>query len=151
MTRRSGQASLEYLLTYGWALLAVLVAIGALAYFTGGFGSWAPDTCTVTPPFACVEAKAQEDGTILLGIQNGGEDLGLVNLTLACDSASPQNASYATTSILRASERLNGSIVRLACPPVTGRFDGRITVVYRTSGEDVLHDAIGKASLTAED
>ncbi len=32
MTKR-GQAALEFLMTYGWAILVVLVAIGALAYF----------------------------------------------------------------------------------------------------------------------
>lgn len=32
-TSRKAQAAIEFLMTYGWALLAVLVAIGALAYF----------------------------------------------------------------------------------------------------------------------
>jgi len=32
MTKK-GQAALEFLMTYGWAILVVLVAIGALAYF----------------------------------------------------------------------------------------------------------------------
>jgi len=30
---RKGQAALEYLITYGWAFLAILVVLGALAYF----------------------------------------------------------------------------------------------------------------------
>ena len=30
---KRGQAALEFLMTYGWAILVVLVAIGALAYF----------------------------------------------------------------------------------------------------------------------
>ena len=30
---RKGQAAMEFLMTYGWAILVVLVAIGALAYF----------------------------------------------------------------------------------------------------------------------
>ncbi len=31
--RRKAQAAMEFLMTYGWAILVVLVAIGALAYF----------------------------------------------------------------------------------------------------------------------
>ncbi len=31
--RKKGQAAMEFLMTYGWAILVVLVAIGALAYF----------------------------------------------------------------------------------------------------------------------
>ena len=30
---RKGQAAMEFLMTYGWAILVVLVVIGALAYF----------------------------------------------------------------------------------------------------------------------
>ncbi|MFH2027836.1 MAG: hypothetical protein ABIJ08_01740 [Nanoarchaeota archaeon] len=30
---RKGQAAMEFLMTYGWAILVVLIAIGALAYF----------------------------------------------------------------------------------------------------------------------
>ncbi len=30
---KKGQAALEFLMTYGWAILVVLIAIGALAYF----------------------------------------------------------------------------------------------------------------------
>jgi uncharacterized protein (UPF0333 family) len=30
---RKSQAAMEFLMTYGWAILVVLVALGALAYF----------------------------------------------------------------------------------------------------------------------
>jgi hypothetical protein len=33
MNNKSGQAALEFLTTYGWAILVVMVMIGALAYF----------------------------------------------------------------------------------------------------------------------
>lgn len=32
-TRKRAQAAMEFLMTYGWAILVVLIAIGALAYF----------------------------------------------------------------------------------------------------------------------
>ena len=32
MHKKRGQAAMEFLLTYGWAILVVLVVIGALAY-----------------------------------------------------------------------------------------------------------------------
>ena len=37
---KKAQAAMEFLMTYGWAILVVLVAIGALAYF----GVLSPDT-----------------------------------------------------------------------------------------------------------
>ena len=33
MINKKSQAALEFIMTYGWAILVVLVAIGALAYF----------------------------------------------------------------------------------------------------------------------
>jgi len=46
---KKAQAAMEFLMTYGWAILVVLVAIGALAYF--GVLSpqqYLPDKCTIS-------------------------------------------------------------------------------------------------------
>jgi len=49
-----GQVALEFLTTYGWAFLIILVAIGALAYFgvfnTKGF---IPEKCAMSEGFSC--------------------------------------------------------------------------------------------------
>ena len=54
--KKRGQAALEFLTTYGWAILVVLVMIAALS----SFGVLNPDTllperCNVDPSFNCVE------------------------------------------------------------------------------------------------
>ena len=33
MYKKKGQAAMEFLMTYGWAILAAVVVIGVLAYF----------------------------------------------------------------------------------------------------------------------
>ena len=48
--KSKGQAAMEFLMTYGWAILVVLIAVGALAYF----GLLSPDKllterCVITP------------------------------------------------------------------------------------------------------
>src|SRR3990167_6942831 len=48
--KSKGQAAMESLMTYGWAILVVLIAVGALAYF----GLLSPDKflsdrCVITP------------------------------------------------------------------------------------------------------
>jgi hypothetical protein len=53
-----GQAALEYLTTYGWAMLAAILAIGALSYF--GFLSPSkllPNECNFGPQLECVEYR----------------------------------------------------------------------------------------------
>jgi hypothetical protein len=51
---RHGQAALEFLATYGWAMLVVLISIGALAYF-GVFnaGDAQPESCLMSTGLAC--------------------------------------------------------------------------------------------------
>ncbi|HGJ67134.1 TPA: hypothetical protein ENS27_17370 [bacterium] len=44
---RKAQAALEFLMTYGWAIMVVLAAIGALAYFgVLSPSNFLPDQCT---------------------------------------------------------------------------------------------------------
>ena len=69
-----GQAALEFMMTYGWAILVVLAAIGALSYFgVLNPSRFTPDTCLASAPFSCpgkpvVSATA---GTILFSVVNG--------------------------------------------------------------------------------
>ncbi len=51
---RRGQAALEFLMTYSWAILVVIIIIGALAYF-GVLNpqNLMPDKCTITAGFSC--------------------------------------------------------------------------------------------------
>ncbi|MDP2909317.1 MAG: hypothetical protein Q8N77_05930 [Nanoarchaeota archaeon] len=69
---RKGQAAMEFLMTYGWAILVVLVAIGALAYFgVLNPGRFLPSSCTIGPGFGCTDFKVLADGSWTIVIQNG--------------------------------------------------------------------------------
>lgn len=55
---RRAQAALEFLTTYGWALLVILMMIGAISYF--GIvdpSKFVPSRCTTSPEFGCVDYK----------------------------------------------------------------------------------------------
>src|SRR3989338_641297 len=67
----NGQAAMEFLMTYGWAILVVLAAIAALAYF--GVLSpekFLPEKCILEPGLACVNHKV-EPSKVTLVISNG--------------------------------------------------------------------------------
>jgi hypothetical protein len=55
---KRGQAALEFLTTYGWAFLVILVMIGALAYF-GVLSpkNLLPPRCIFSPEIDCLEAQ----------------------------------------------------------------------------------------------
>jgi len=60
MKLKKSQAAMEFLMTYGWAILVVLAAIAALAYF----GVLSPETflpqkCMVETGFTCTGHKIQ--------------------------------------------------------------------------------------------
>ena len=55
LMNRKGQSALEFLMTYGWAILVVLAAIGALAYFgVLNPSNFLPDQCIASTGFGCV-------------------------------------------------------------------------------------------------
>lgn len=55
---RKGQAALEFLTTYGWAFLVILVMIGALAYFgVLNPSKMLPSRCVFSPELNCREYK----------------------------------------------------------------------------------------------
>ncbi|MFH1916702.1 MAG: hypothetical protein ABIJ21_05535 [Nanoarchaeota archaeon] len=76
MVKKKGQAAMEFLMTYGWAILVVLAAIGALAYF-GVLSpkNLLPSSCTVGAGFGCSDAKATSNTFELTLRNNMGEDI----------------------------------------------------------------------------
>jgi len=82
---RSGQAALEYLVTYGWGFIAIFVVVGAMAYY--GFLSptrYLPERCEFGTQLLCVDFKlvpagASPNGVVLLQFRNNFGDS--VNIT----------------------------------------------------------------------
>ncbi|RME52870.1 hypothetical protein D6783_03595 [Candidatus Woesearchaeota archaeon] len=58
---RAGQAALEYLITYGWGFLVILVVVGSLAYY--GLltpSQYFPERCEFGPQLVCEDFYIQE-------------------------------------------------------------------------------------------
>ena len=64
---RKGQAAMEFLMTYGWAILVVLAAIAALAYF--GVLSpekFLPEKCLIETGFTCISSKVEPSQSTII-------------------------------------------------------------------------------------
>ena len=70
MALRKAQAAMEFLMTYGWALIVVLIVIGVLFY--SGFvdtSNLLPEKCTFSISVNCLDYSVKED-SITLHLQN---------------------------------------------------------------------------------
>jgi hypothetical protein len=80
---------MEFLMTYGWAILAAVIAIGVLAYF-GVFspGKYVTGNAVVNPPFYISAANAKASNGANGGVQialknNGGENYEIQSVTIS--------------------------------------------------------------------
>ncbi len=90
--RYKAQSAMEYLMTYGWAILIIAVVLGALfqlGVFNGG--SLAGSSCVASPGFYCQNLALQNAATTTNGITlTFGQSLGytIYNLAMACAATS---------------------------------------------------------------
>ncbi len=103
MQRRS-QAAMEFLMTYGWAVLVVLVVIGAFAYF--GIinpSNFVPERCQFSMPLDCEEhlvtTTPSDAGTIKFTIRNGGgRDIKILKINATNDDLIGTSCSFVSPS-----------------------------------------------------
>lgn len=121
MKQRKAQAALEFLTTYGWALLAIIVAIGALTYFGGNnVENSLPETCTFGGDFTCSTFAVAEDGRVGLTFQNNLDRRIIVTEIECIDPAgNKNNVDIYDTRVPPGTE------IILYCGTATGTFSGR--------------------------
>ncbi|MBI2650687.1 hypothetical protein HYX04_05260 [Candidatus Woesearchaeota archaeon] len=84
------QAAMEFLMTYGWAILVVLAAIAALAYF--GVLSpqkFLPEKCFLQAGFACVSHKVEPTQVTLVILNSLGKTITVDSITVGSCSGIP--------------------------------------------------------------
>ena len=137
-------AALEFLMTYGWAILVVLVAIGALAYFgVLNPDRFLPSRCTLPAGIACVDYEVSDvfgpgNGELYVVIRNGlGYDISTVSIA----------ASGCTDGTSEALIRNGGNPVTLTangCTVTSGqRYSGQVNITYTNADTSLQHKVVG--------
>lgn len=73
---KRAQAAFEFMITYGWAFIIIIVMIGSLAYFgLQKTDSITPERCTMTPELSCENHAFYQNGFIIILINNVGEPI----------------------------------------------------------------------------
>lgn len=155
---KKGQAAMEFLMTYGWAILVVLAAIGALAYF----GVLSPDrmlpnSYTLAGGFSAGQYKVDATkGQLNLEVKNNlgsGVSNYTVDITLPTGSAytCATNSTYVDATGL--SNGASSGILTMCTDLVINegdKFKADIKVTYYKSGESLSHTASGSITAGAE-
>lgn len=151
-SKRKGQAALEYLVTYGWALAVIVVAVSVLSYF--GFlnpNRYIPDSCEFGEQLKCLDQYIEADGAgsngqIVIRFRNNFEDS--INIT---------NAFQTTKNITFNADDTGASFVEIKkgevgrvyfdtdeniYPGTKERFG--ITIQFKRTGGTVYHNITGE-------
>ncbi|MFP3289195.1 MAG: hypothetical protein RXO35_02075 [Candidatus Micrarchaeota archaeon] len=145
--RFKAQSAMEYLMTYGWAILIIAVVLGALfslGVFSGS--SLLGTSCVASPGYLCQNPVLSTSGTltVLVGQSTGATDYNAIFYV------SPQTSSVGTTGFPTTvysctptvSTLSSGQTVTLSCStglsspaPIGTSFSGYIWLNYSsTSG-----------------
>lgn len=115
---RKAQAALEFLTTYGWAFIVILVMIGALAYFgVLNPSKVTPSRCIVEAGINCKDFLINTTGISIVLINGKGEGMIINNVTVTSDVAVINTALCtpgAATSIG------DGGNINIYCPVTSG-------------------------------
>ena len=140
-----GQAAMEFLMTYGWAILVVLAAIAALAYF--GVLSpekFLPEKCILQPGIACISHKV-EPTKITLVISNG------LGRTITINSIDVSGCSGPFSDALQSGTDhtfvIGGSCSNGAAKE---KFKGDITLAYTEKDTNLTKTSYGNLNTKVE-
>ena len=139
---KRGQAALEFLMTYGWAILVVLAAISALAYFgVLNPDRFLPEKCTLPAGIACLDSTGDADGVTLI-IQNSfGFDMSNVSVIINGTGCA---GTTATTNFMG-----NGgkNTFIFLCNPTSGKWRSTVQVYYVNTDTLLAHTKTGELIL----
>jgi len=147
--KKRGQAALEFLTTYGWALMSILLAIAALSYF--GFldtGRYVSEKCDTGSQIQCLEAYVEESGALRVNLRNNYPvdiEITAINLTLGSQSYDldvDQTILKGRSKIIGAQTPLpEGTLIEKEKSTVQFKISFKRTTsnnVYNISGDAVL-------------
>ncbi|MBI2575536.1 hypothetical protein HYV82_06650 [Candidatus Woesearchaeota archaeon] len=158
---RKAQAAMEFLMTYGWAILVVLAAIAALAYF--GVLSptrFLPETCTFPAGFTCVDKAVISDANNRIDFALKNNQGFRLNITGVADDpgaddncGSPSMQACTGVGCTPAALPSGGltfendqqGVVRISCSAIgAGRFSADVGITYFSHESGLTHTVYGQ-------
>ena len=157
MNNRKAQSAMEYLMTYGWAILVVLIALGALFYL-GVFNPKSGNVCQGSAPISCTDVRGTSAASgVNLEFSVGVTGAATASVPVASatspvlfvNEVSKTCTAPASVTALSATAQTK---VSFTCPTMTKdqKFRGTLPVTYTLQGSTVTHTGSVDFSGTVE-
>tara|TARA_Y100000034_G_C6905603_1_gene420082 strand:+ start:2610 stop:3065 length:456 start_codon:yes stop_codon:yes gene_type:complete len=141
--KRKGQAAMEFLMTYGWAILAAIVVIAVLAIYFRPSTLVSSSTFVTAPFFA--QGQTINTSDIKLEVKNnGGESITIDSFSLSITTPSGGSCTAgASGSVLAAGA--SAVINNTGCSGLTAgnTFNADVSIGYTKSGSSLAQKATG--------
>jgi len=157
---RKAQSALEFLTTYGWMFMILIIVLVVLTFF-GMFNPPKPDVCAFPANFVCRGWKLTTDGNLTLDLyQNTNHNINIlgINCTKEVDQNNPQ--FFPANIYIHKSDHeiiANGTNVRCLGTngvPVSGNiggsFSGKLAIYYIENDTGMPHVVIGDITFKYE-
>ncbi|MBI2549291.1 hypothetical protein HYW21_08130 [Candidatus Woesearchaeota archaeon] len=151
--RRKAQVAMEFLMTYGWAILIVLTAIAALSYFgVLDLSRFLPERCNFPVGLDCLDKPALDtsNGVMKLALKNNlGFDIEIQNDIDGTDDCNTVASANLTIDGVPKTLPLNVTnndqfIMNIDCGDISeGPFRTDITFTYNNYETGLTHKIAG--------
>jgi len=139
---KKGQAAMEFLMTYGWAILAAIIVVGVLWYLIGNPANLAGNKFTISSPLVTKGVRINTT-TVSINFLNGASNS--INVTSVVMMAGCVN--YTTPIIIIAGQEQS---FNLDCATLAGdRFNSDVVVSYTEGSSTFVQTATGSVTGSA--
>ena len=146
---KRGQSAVEFLLTYGWVIIVILISVAALAYF----GVLSPEErlpkiCLFRAGIGCTDFKVNSSA-VSLQITNGGAK-DFLNVTFSVVGAGPCENDSSNMEDLKDGQT-KVFIINCTEKPVPKKTFRREIRMSYTEKQGLSHNYLGKLETKVED
>ena len=138
---KKSQAAMEFILTYGWAILAVITVISGLAYFgVLNFDSFFPDKCLSGSEIYCrdVSIMHEENKIDFLLKNNVGDSLTLLEIIIpGCVDTAKIDEIVSNQNLLKSGKSKKISLI---CGEISeGSIEQEVEIIYAGKNSGLSH------------
>ncbi len=142
---RKGQGAMEYLMTYGWAILIVII-VGIVLWQSGVFGTTTGGISGFSGGIAVSDYSATS-GSLSVYLQNvAGEPLRNINVSLVTIDGTASTASEVVTNLGVGSDATVTLSDSNICPTGATAFTAELNITYTTTVSGLTKVETGKIS-----